>query len=127
MRRIVTGFVALFIVVGIGSAQKRAVPPTESMARLWMIDSVDTDPHTKARRPSHADQALGYVVVAYSKDGKSCVVEYLLSSQAEKAKLHGNVNALNDPHTKSFDKSTTKPEDFEAAVKAAGFDNVDLK
>lgn len=99
------------------------VDSTNTHTRMLTIDRVITDEQGH-RMPAHAAGMLGFVAV-YAAGSDLCLVEYV-------ALKHEDFNALRadadkDRRVRIFDKGRTKRNVFEAAVRAAGFTNVDFE
>jgi hypothetical protein len=107
-------------------AQKRPVPPTESHYRVIGIDQILKDPKTGIKKPAHADGKLAFVVLAYSKDGQHCLVEYVSKNYADHNDFKSLAASAIDPQVMAFDKALVKREVYEPLLKAAGFKDVDF-
>jgi len=108
-------------------SQKRAVDPRLSHYRVVVLDQIISDGHGH-RMPAHAAAAgtLGFVVLAYHSDGKHVLVELVGTSYHTWDALRSQGAANADPMMFSFDKALVPQATIAAAVKAAGFPNVDL-
>jgi hypothetical protein len=107
------------------SAQKRAVPATESHYRVWAVDQVAVD-SKGVRGPVHAAGMIAYVC-AYSKDGRHALCEFVGKSYSDHNALRSAVASQADPAMQVWEKATTKRSEFEAAAVAAGYTQVDLQ
>jgi len=107
------------------AAQKHAIPPTLTHARVWAVDTLITD-SKGVTRPAHSVGMLAFVC-AYHKDAVHVLCEYVSKSASDFDQLKKDAGAHGDPKMFVLDKHKTKHSQLEAQAHAAGFNDVDLR
>ena len=128
MRKLSLTITMILVAMGVAASAQRPsqrMDPKNSHVRVWAIDRVVVGPDG-SRQPAHLDaNMLGFVAYYHPGNSQICLVEYVARDSARFNLLRQDAQAPNS-QVRVFEKTFGKRQDFENAVRALGFPQIDL-